>query len=350
MNTLFKVIFGLVFINSIFAFADDMMANSTTKYSQPSQAQEDYNHSVIKLKMGNTLAVSPPIPQSVIGHFFRPEAQLELQINKKFLNSISAIKKLKVGSKNFTDIIADAAAIYQIEPIHIYAAIIGEHTFNTGITDSAQEYALKLLKWTNFLKKQNALVEYLGCPELKSCESLSGDDHDYWMCIESSWTTKMAGRMACGAQQENIGFVDRFFSPNSIGVTYGIGQIGPLKALSINDYVVKMSGFKKISIYNQTEIYDQILNPEYTVHYIAAIAKQNINFYNEFAHIDISENPGVTATLYNLGKEKARAKKLYYQNLENIQKGRSVQMPQVNHIGWFINDREAEIRAALGLK
>jgi hypothetical protein len=51
--------------------------------------------------------------------------------------------------------------------------------------------------------------------------------------------------------------------------------------------------------------------------------------------VDISKNPGVTTTLYNVGGSAERAAVL----------ARRGGLPEENYFGWLVNDKLAELRA-----
>lgn len=74
--------------------------------------------------------------------------------------------------------------------------------------------------------------------------------------------------------------------------------------------------------------------------YIAAMIKNSIQIYRQFANVDISNNPGLTTTLYNIGDEYKHA--VLYN--EKRLKLNSHQYPAVNYMGWYINYFENDIR------
>jgi hypothetical protein len=52
--------------------------------------------------------------------------------------------------------------------------------------------------------------------------------------------------------------------------------------------------------------------------------------------VDISRNPGITATLYNIGRSAQRA----------AAHGRG-SLPEENYFGWLVNDKLAELKSLL---
>ena len=49
------------------------------------------------------------------------------------------------------------------------------------------------------------------------------------------------------------------------------------------------------------------MDPDLTLPYVAATLRNRIDAYRDIAGFDISQNPGITATLYNVGNPEARA-------------------------------------------
>jgi hypothetical protein len=103
--------------------------------------------------------------------------------------------------------------------------------------------------------------------------------------------------------------------------------------LQVNDMVVKVSGFKSLNAAKAPDVYKAIMDPDTTLHYMAAVIRTAIDAYAQTAGVDISGNPGITATLYNLGDVRQRAAELK----------RKGGMPQENYYGWLVNDKLAEL-------
>ncbi|MEK1928066.1 MAG: DUF1402 family protein, partial [Rhizobium giardinii] len=70
--------------------------------------------------------------------------------------------------------------------------------------------------------------------------------------------------------------------------------------------------------------------------------RHSIDAYKSIAGMDISGNPGITATLYNVGNPDQRAAALAARN-----QGGEVQWPEENYYGWLVNDKLAELKALL---
>jgi hypothetical protein len=89
------------------------------------------------------------------------------------------------------------------------------------------------------------------------------------------------------------------------------------------------------------------MEPDSTLIYMAAVIRNSIDSYKSIAGFDISKNPGLTATLYNLGNVRVRAYALKSKNDRRKSAGKRAQPPQENYYGWLVNDKEADLRSIL---
>ena len=105
----------------------------------------------------------------------------------------------------------------------------------------------------------------------------------------------------------------------------------------MTDLVAKTSGKEKLRANKANEVYKTIMEPDSTLQYMAAVIRISIDAYRSIAGFDISDNPGITATLYNLGNVRSRAARAK-------SKGG---MPQENYYGWLVNEKQAELEAVL---
>ena len=90
------------------------------------------------------------------------------------------------------------------------------------------------------------------------------------------------------------------------------------------------------------------MRPDSSLIYVAAILRSAIDDYREIAGFDISDNPGLTATLYNLGDSRGRAQKLAAINETRRATGQKPKFPQENYYGWLINERLEDLQAVYG--
>jgi hypothetical protein len=84
-----------------------------------------------------------------------------------------------------------------------------------------------------------------------------------------------------------------------------------------------------------------------TLNYMAALIQREIAAYRDIAGIDISQNPGITATLYNTGDAIGRATELAVENRKRRAAGQPPLLPRENYYGWLINARLDDLRRLL---
>ncbi|TKB05897.1 MAG: DUF1402 family protein, partial [Mesorhizobium sp.] len=97
------------------------------------------------------------------------------------------------------------------------------------------------------------------------------------------------------------------FQPYYAGQTFGLGQLNPLTALQMSDLVHKVSGLPELDVGDPNAVYKTIMDPDLTLPYVAATIRKSIDAYKNIAGFDISGNPGITSTLYNVGNPEQRA-------------------------------------------
>lgn len=324
-------------------------------------ANQDYiNRAVIKLNPGNTPgSVLPPVPElSLNRHNKMSEKENSDALVKYYWSRyLEVVQRLlnnyETPTFSLKKEVLDAAQIYHIKPTHILAAIVGEHVFNVDLKDSVQNYAVSARLWLNLFSDEHPFAKIIDCPEMNICKNATNEYYK-WQCYESIWNSKMRGRIACESKEpfKNSNLMITFFNPFLGGKTYGLGQMGPIKMLSLTDIVHEKSKLPLLDIKKQTDVYKAIFDGKSVIHYIAAAAYNSIEVYKKEAQFDISENIGLTATLYNLGFELTRAKILKTENDAAIKKGITLKTPQVNYYGWFVNlvEKDLEQRFNASLK
>ncbi len=237
-------------------------------------------------------------------------------------------------------VIQQAAQLYELDPIIIVGSIVGEHTYNVNAWDIGQEnYASMASRWvTRFENNGVDLAEMLQKPNYKKCEQETTNNFDLWNCYNAVWRNDPNGD---GKDQLKW----YFFNPMGSGYTYGFGQLGPERALMVTDLVHQISGFDELTITDPPGLYAAILNPQISIHYVAATNRVSIDVYRQLANFDISQNPGIVATLYNLGREVRRANALYERTVKNLTEIGVSTFPAVNAYGWLVNSKSDELRA-----
>ena len=261
------------------------------------------------------------------------------KLDKKFSTVVETLRKGGVFEK-----VAVISKKYGVSPQAVAACIIGEHVFNVHLVDNFQGYFIYAYsKWIE--QYDTARDQYLALLKEKDIAALLQDkslnDYERWDTIFNVYNTKYRGTK----EYPNSNFLMAFFNPMRAGLTYGLGQLSPTRILLTNDIAVAKGGLKKIDPTHTDELYQSTLDVDTNIHYVAASVVAEIEQYKKHAQMDISQNIGVIATLYNLGDEKRRALKLAKENDTRTDQDKSLMYPKENFYGWYMNKKEAQIRA-----
>ncbi len=242
--------------------------------------------------------------------------------------------------------ISAAARAYGISPMHIVGAIVGEHTYNVDAYDRLQTYYVKAVAYLksglNFRFDGEDVSDFVNRPQFSECQKISGS-YEIWSCREKVWNRDFRGKTVNGTAFPNDRFSATFFQPFYAGQTFGLGQLNPLTALQMSDLVNRVSGLPQLDAGQPNQVYETIMDPDLTLPYVAATLKKSIDAYRDIAGFDISQNPGITATLYNLGNPEARARALRIENQKRQAQGLAVRLPEENYYGWLVNEKLPEL-------
>lgn len=312
------VFFALLFAAS--AFAQQI---SFSDYQSGAQ--------VVSVPPGNRFANSPPIPTTTWQRFSRTLSTPE----HSFQTTLNIFARNRFGQE-----LKRVAPLYGVDPLLVLGAIIGEHTFNTGVADWAQGVYMGMVSgWVSAFQSNNVnLARLIEQPHFARCQGL-GSEYRRWECIQEVWNAHYRGRNGFPQQTMRMAF----FNPVRAGHTFGVGQLDPLRALMVAD-LVSQNGLPRISVDNPTGLYTALLDERQGIHYICANVAMIVLAYREIAKMDISGNVGVVATLYNLGNERLRAGELFRENSRRLGSGLPIKFPEENYYGWFVNTKERELR------
>ena len=268
-----------------------------------------------------------------------------------FEGKYQKIRKLLARDKKLMRKIKASARTFGIDPIHIVGALVGEHTYNVDAYDRLQNYYAKALSYLgqslSFKYKGLSIKKLVAQPAFSKCGS-ARSDYDRWTCRELVWNASYRGKKVGNIRFPNDRFGRVFFQPLYAGQTFGLGQLNPLTALKVNDLVRKrVPREPKLSMSKAPQIYNTIMEPDSTLHYMAAVLRHSIDAYRNIAGFDISKNPGVTSTLYNLGNVTNRARQLAARNRKRKAQGKELLLPEENYYGWLINEKLSDLRLAL---
>ena len=292
---------------------------------------------MVVVPAGNRSASQPTIPDA--------SARRTSAFNTTYDAKYQQIVALLQRERKLMVQIRKAAAAYDVAPIHIIGALVGEHTYNVSAVGTAQTYYVKALAYANadfsFRYKGKPVQEFLTRPEFANCSEDKGSAI-LWSCRDQVWEDVFRGRTVDGVTYDGVTLQRAFFQPFYAGQTFGLGQISPLTALQVTDLVNRVSGFAKLTPDKPQAIYRDIMDPDRAIIYIAAIVRDAIDAYADQG-FDISGNPGITATLYNVGQPRRRAAELR----QAVLSGSGRKLPVENYYGWLINDRLVELQALL---
>nr|WP_167528292.1 DUF1402 family protein [Sinorhizobium terangae] len=286
---------------------------------------------------GNRHVEQPKIP----GASVRRTKAGRTSFNAKY----EKVRDLLASDRQLVGKIKSVAGAYGIAPIHMIGAIVGEHTYNVDAYDRLQSYYVKAAAYAGnsfqFGYDGESVDEFVARPQFSAC---AGKDNSYalWSCRERVWESEFRGRSVGGQSFPNNRFSAVFFQPFFAGQTFGLGQINPLTALMLTDMVSRVSGYERLDENNAAGVYEAIMDPDVSLAYMAASIRHSIDAYRSIAGMDISNNPGLTATLYNVGNPDQRAAALAAKN-----QGGEVHWPEENYYGWLVNDKLAELEGLL---
>tara|TARA_R110002020_G_scaffold76944_5_gene194650 strand:+ start:2126 stop:3055 length:930 start_codon:yes stop_codon:yes gene_type:complete len=257
-----------------------------------------------------------------------------------FDDKYDKIRDLLATDKALIGKIKATAAAYRIDPIHMVGAIVGEHTYNVDAYDRLQSYYIKAAAYAGdrfrFGHGDQTISAFVARPEFSRCDP-EADSYSLWTCREGVWEKSFRGRSVDGISYPDNRFSAVFFQPFYAGQTFGLGQVNPLTALMLSDMVAKTSGYERLDENDAAGVYEAIMDPDRSLAYMAAAIRRSIDDYARIAGVDISTNPGVTATLYNTGGSAERAVALRSRG----------GLPEENYYGWLVNDKLPELKSLL---
>jgi len=283
---------------------------------------------------GNRNATQPNIPSDSYSRTKSSKGSFQGKY-EKIRDLIARDNKLQAGIKK-------SAKRFGIAPVHIVGALVGEHTYNVDAYDHLQTYLVKAASYfksaISFEYNDEHVLKFVERPQFAKCKSIK-DSYLLWACRENVWLDKFSGKKVGGKKWPKDRFGRVFFQPLYAGQTFGLGQLNPLTALQVDDMVRSKVRRKALNATDAPNVYKAIMDPKSTLDYMAAVIKISIDSYANIAGVDISNNPGITSTLYNLGNVVERAEALKAKRVQN-----SKALPSENYYGWLVNDKLSELQ------
>lgn len=286
---------------------------------------------------GNRNAEQPAVPGASVRRTKAGKTSFDAKYEK--------VRDLLATDRELIGKIKSISAQYGIAPIHMIGAIVGEHTYNVDAYDRLQSYYIKAASYAGdsfrFAYDGQSVDDFVGRPEFSECAGKQGS-YALWSCRDAVWNSSFKGKNVGGVSYPNNRFSAVFFQPFYAGQTFGLGQINPLTALMLTDMVSRVSGYERLDENDASGVYKAIMDPDISLAYMAASLRHSIDAYKKIGGVDISGNPGITATLYNVGNPDARAA-----DFARRKAGGSVIWPEENYYGWLVNDKLAELQGLL---
>lgn len=296
-------------------------------------------HAAVLVPPGNRHVEQPAVPGASAKRTQALKTTYEAKYRKvyKLLKSDAKLRKK----------IVEVSAQYGIHPMHMVGAIVGEHTYNVDAYDRLQTYYVKAVSYLSnrltFEYEGEGITEFVTRAEFAPCAGAAGS-YELWTCREHIWNASFRGRQIGGQSFPDQRFSAVFFQPLYAGQTFGIGQLNPLTALQMSDIVSRISGLPTLDASDPNKVYETIMDPDLTLPYVAATLRKSIDAYTSIAGFDISQNPGVTATLYNVGNPEERAAALRAENDQRLAEGQELRLPEENYYGWLVNEKLTELQ------
>ncbi len=267
---------------------------------------------------GNRNAEQPAIPGASVRRTKAGKTSFDAKYDK--------VRDLLANDGQLMGKIKATAAKYGINPIHMVGAIVGEHTYNVDAYDRLQSYYVKAASYTGsfrFAYDGENVADFVARPEFAKCADKKGSYRQEGLLravdlprkrLEPLVQGRDGRRHVLPQQPLQRGVLPAllcrpdlrprpdqpadFFQPFYAGQTFGLGQINPLTALTLTDDVARISGYDRLDENDAAGVYKAIMDPDISLAYMAASIRRSIDAYKKIAGVDISKNPGLTATLY----------------------------------------------------
>lgn len=208
------------------------------------------------------------------------------------------------------EVVRAVAADFDVSPIALGGVVAAERTLLTGRVDALGEELFRAV---------------LG--------SLPEDDLEGWVAEQERSFRRSAPAPAQGGIR------------NPYLWTLGPAQVSFRLALQYEPVVANRMDRRRRNV---KEVLDAVTSVPGNLEYAAALLAEARAAYRDLAGFDIAGNPGVLATLYQLGSPTVRARRLAEENQARRARGERIQPPQVNAYGAFVNRHAGEIAAILG--
>jgi hypothetical protein len=278
--------------------------------------------------------------------FIRTLVDPRFDESMKTLINDGVIRKVKV-----------VAARFGVDPAVLVASLLGELTFNNDLERSGQDKAGRWLPAALNFGGAARVSEALSSPAFADCHpELS--DYWSWVCINQIWNTSISKAKKDPATDKIPDSALISLAPTEkalhevlrprTGGSYGLAQMSLVRALMVSrDVTNRAPQYPQVRVGDMRKVMAMVLDDDATLNILAASAARCLMIYKRFGGIDITHNLGVQATLFNLGYEFEKATTLTNKNAYNASRGLPAISPQENYLGWYLTERESDIRRML---
>lgn len=208
------------------------------------------------------------------------------------------------------EVVRAVAADFDVSPVALGGVVAAERTLLTGRVDALGEELFRAV---------------LG--------SLPEDDLEGWVADQERSFRRSAPAPAQGGIR------------NPYLWTLGPAQVSFRLALQYEPAVAERMDRRRRNV---KQVLDAVTSVPGNLEYAAALLAEARVAYRDLAGFDIAGNPGVLATLYQLGSPTVRARRLAEENEARRSRGERIHPPQVNAYGAFVNRHAGEIATILG--
>lgn len=207
------------------------------------------------------------------------------------------------------EVVRAVAADFDVSPVALGGVVAAERTLLTGRVDAVGEELFRAV---------------LG--------SLPEDDLEGWVADQERAFRSSPSRVQGGIRNPYLW-------------TLGPAQVSFRLALQYEPAVAERTDRRPRNVKG---VLDAVTSVPGNLEYAAALLAEARVAYRDLAGFDIAGNPGVLATLYQLGSPAVRARRLAEQNDQRRARGERILPPQVNAYGAFVNRHAGEIATILG--
>lgn len=357
MIAISRALFAVLMTCSTVAYADSRFVGMF--YSNGMGVLLDTGVKVPKAKVvmpaGHVVGANLDLPRRTQERFGAKTNQLTsimAAANKRFTEKLAELRQ----NPELVRVAKEIAPKYNVDAASVVAAVLTELTFNN-------DYSMKLQNMVAYLPSQslypgaNQLREMFASPQLKLCKP-ERSDYWSWVCVSTLWDNNLLTARGARGLVSAYGYIP--MAPNEeafiaklspkvasipAGMSFGPAQITLFRALMASEDVTRVSGGKipRVTLDNMPAVQRMVAEIEPSVHIIAATLGRSVYAYRKYARVDIANNLGLLATIFNVGYEVRRAAQLQREN--TFAKEAKWRLPRENYFGYFANEHEKEIRA-----